>query len=109
MSGAAPAAKAAPAPAQGLDARSRDEAIARAAPAPQLGTGHGQREVSPVSHTHFERRSARPDELIRIRYDSRDNLIALGVLPREGAPRPPNPFPDSPAVSRYVPDPPPRY
>lgn len=104
-SGAAPAAKAAPAPAQGLDARSRDEAMARAAPAPQLGTGHGQREVSPVSHTHFERRSARPDELIRIRYDSHENLVALGVIPgATPAPRP-DAFPGAP-VSRYVPDPP---
>lgn len=103
--GAAPASKAAPAPAQGLEARNRDEAFARAAPAPQLGTGHGPREVSPVSHTHFERRSTRPDELIRIRYDSHENLVALGVIPGAApAPRP-EAFPGSP-VSRYVPDPP---
>lgn len=107
--GATAASKAAPAPAaaaaQGMEARSRDEAVARAAPAPQLGTGHGQREVSPVSHTHFQRRNARPDELIRIRYDSHENLVALGVIPGAApAPRP-DPFPGSP-VSRYVPDPP---
>ena len=114
--GAAPAAKAAPAPApaaaesraDSLDAagaRSREEALARAAPAPRLGTGHGEREGSRVSHTTFERRSSRPDELIRIRYDSFENLVSLGVIPGAAPPPRPNPFPESP-VSRYVPDPP---
>jgi len=98
-------ADAAPAPAAPAAASPMHERRADA----KLGTGHGPREVSQVAQTAFERRASEPDEVIRIRYDSRDNLIALGVLPREGAPRPPNPFPDSPAVSRYVPDPPPRY
>ena len=98
-------AEAAPAPAAPAAASPMHERRADA----KLGTGHGPREVSQVAQTAFERRASEPDEVIRIRYDSRDNLIALGVLPREGAPRPPNPFPDSPAVSRYVPDPPPRY
>ncbi|MCB2017963.1 MAG: hypothetical protein KDF54_10720, partial [Hydrogenophaga sp.] len=58
------------------------EAIWPARPAsPKLGTGHGGREFSQVGHTEFERRSARPDEVIRIRYDSRENLVAMGVLP----------------------------
>ena len=114
--GPAPAAKAAPAPApaaaesraDSLDAagaRSREEALARAAPAPRLGTGHGEREGSRVVHTTFERRSRQPDELIRIRYDSAENLVALGVIPGAAPPPRPNPFPKSP-VSRYVPDPP---
>ena len=72
----------------------------------KLGTGHGQREQSLVEQTDFERLSDRPEELIRIRYDSMANLIAMGVIRR---PRPawpePNPFPDSP-LARYVPDPP---
>ncbi len=91
-------------------ARSREDRLAsgKAAPAaaaPRLGTGHGEREASLVSHTAFERRAHRPDELIRIRYDSRENLVALGVIPG-AAPRPlPNPFPQAP-LSRYVPDPP---
>ncbi len=91
-------------------ARRRDDSLAsgKAAPAaaaPRLGTGHGEREASLVSHTAFERRAHRPDELIRIRYDSRENLVALGVIPGT-APRPlPNPFPQAP-LSRYVPDPP---
>lgn len=75
-----------------------------AAPAPRLGTGHGARESDRVGHTTFERRSSRPDEIIRIRYDSFDNLVAMGVIPQSPVPPRPNPFPE-PAVSRYAPDP----
>jgi hypothetical protein len=80
--------------------------FAESAPA-KLGTAHGQREASYVSGTSFERLSAQPDEVIRIRYDSRDNLLAMGVIvPPRTLPQPgPNPFPESPLV-RYVPDPP---
>jgi len=75
-------------------------------PAPKLGTGHGARESSVVSHTSFARLQAQPNEVIRIRYDSRENLIASGVI-REPAEQYPNPFPQSGNAS-YVPDPPPR-
>ena len=72
---------------------------------PKLGTGHGARETSIVAHTDFERASANPNEVIRIRYDSFANLVATGVIPgRPPLPTRPNAFPDSPA--RYVPDPP---
>ena len=71
-----------------------------------LGTGHGERERSYVQDTEFERASTRPNEVIRIRYDSYDNLVAMGVIrPSPPAPPRPNAFPDSPA-ERYVPDPP---
>ena len=75
--------------------------------APKLGTGHGERETSLVSHTNFEREHSYPNEVIRIRYDSRENLIAMGVI-REFSPysSQPNPFPGS--SQSYVPDPP-RY
>lgn len=62
-------------------------------PAPRLGTGHGERESSHISHTTFERRSERPDELIRIRYDSRENLTAMGIIPTQAMSPRPNPFP----------------
>jgi hypothetical protein len=75
-------------------------------PAPKLGTGHGEREFSYASHTEFSRMQTQPNELIRIHYDSLDNLVALGILKR---PRPlpaqADPFPASP-VEHYVPDPP---
>ncbi len=81
-------------------------ALARApAPAPSLGTGHGRREESRVSQVAFERERDRPNEVIRIRYDSRENLVAMGVI-HEPAPRPRqlDPFPNSPRLG-YVLDP----
>jgi hypothetical protein len=81
-------------------------ALASPAPAPKLGTGHGQRETSYVTNTEFIRLQQQPNEIIRIRYDSRENLVALGVI-RDRTPQPPvlNPFPESP-TARFVPDPP---
>jgi hypothetical protein len=81
-------------------------------PSPSLGTGHGRRETSHVGHTAFERAQSTPDELVRIRYDSRENLIAAGVIPVPPSPRWPRPegpsaFPGS--EMGYVPDPPARY
>lgn len=73
-------------------------------PAPRLGTGHGAREDAPITHTTFERRSERPDELIRIRYDSRENLIAMGIIPTQAVPPRPNPFPGG-VQPGYAPDP----
>jgi hypothetical protein len=95
------------APSANRNHESADSANRRAMPqaAPRLGTGHGARESSYVSHTEFERERSTPNEVIRIRYDSRENLVAMGVLPQPRPPLPqPNPFPDSPMG--YVPDPP---
>ena len=79
----------------------RERRAAPAAPSPSLGTAHGARESSWVNRTHFERASSRPDQVRSLRYDRRENLIALGVLP---TPRPwshrPDPFPGG-----FVPDP----
>jgi len=77
-----------------------------APPAAKLGTGHGEREYSYVNHTEFLRMQDRPNEVIRIRYDSFENLVALGIVkrPRPAAPWA-NPFPASPD-QQYVPDPP---
>jgi hypothetical protein len=78
----------------------------RAPATPKLGTGHGEREYSYVNHTEFSRMQAEPNELIRIHYDSLDNLFAMGIFKRP-RPAPPtaNPFPASPDL-QYVPDPP---
>ena len=78
--------------------------------APRLGTGYGERETSYSGTTQFERRSGQPDEVITLRYDSRDNLVAMGIIPAY-APAPPvrpDAFPESPDA-RYVPDPPRRW
>jgi hypothetical protein len=65
----------------------------------RLGTGHGEREYMPTSHTHFERASDRPNEIVRLRYDSRERLVASGVIQPRRAPWTPEPFPV------FVPDP----
>ena len=75
-------------------------------PAPKLGTAHGQREDSHVGQTRFERLYSQPNEIITIRYDSRENLIAAGVI-HEPIAHKPTPFPHSNNAS-FVPDPPPR-
>ena len=89
--------------------RARDKSLASsdyASAAPSLGTGHGAREYSHVDSTRFDKLSDTPDEIIRIRYDSYDNLVAMGVIPRRWhAPPAPEPFPDTP-FRQYVPDPP---
>ncbi|HEY0746138.1 MAG TPA: hypothetical protein VGD63_05525 [Steroidobacteraceae bacterium] len=80
--------------------------VAGIAPMEKLGTGHGARESSYVQNTTFDRSSSTPNEVIKIRYDSWENLVAMGVVPSRPAWHPgPNPFPDS-TLPRYVPDPP---
>jgi hypothetical protein len=69
----------------------------------RLGTGHGERLDSGAVYTEFERASDEPDEVIRIYYDSRKNLVARGIIPRPKdrvAERLPDPFPNG-----FVPDP----
>jgi hypothetical protein len=80
--------------------------VTQPAAAAKLGTGHGEREYSYVNRTDFTRMQSQPNEVIRIRYDSFDNLLAMGVIkrPRPAAPTI-NPFPASPE-SQFVPDPP---
>jgi hypothetical protein len=86
-------------------AASRAQSLSNAAQSEKLGTGHGARETSYVQSTRFDRLSSTPNEIIKIRYDSFENLVAMGVVPPRPAWRPgPNPFPDS--SPRYVPDPP---
>lgn len=113
---AASAAPASPAPASaapsgaaanGIGNEMAKRAEARPEMREKLGTGHGAREWSQISHTNFERAQSVPNETIRIRYDSRENLISMGVIrePHYPGHRPPNPFPES---LGFVPDPP-RY
>jgi hypothetical protein len=68
----------------------------------RLGTGHGEREVAPTTQVAFERASDRPADIVRLRYDSRANLVASGVirLPQRTPPTAPDPFP-----APFVPDP----
>ena len=87
------------------EAARHDYLAADAAPAPRLGTGHGDRESSVVQETEFQRQQTAPNEIIRIRYDSFDNLVAMGVVRRmHPLPNRPEAFPGSPR--QFVPDPP---
>jgi hypothetical protein len=94
-------ATAAPQAAPDSIARARSE---KAESSRRLGTGHGARESSWVTQVDFERESQSPSEIIRIRYDSRQNLIAMGVIRQ---PRPTahvRAFPGEQSA-QYVPDP----
>jgi hypothetical protein len=100
------------------DAPSADSSARREAPAakaqegagaaaePQLGTGHGRNESSYARYVQFERESDVPGEVITLRYDSRANLIALGVIP---VPRPAPRYQPDPFPAAFVPDPPARW
>ena len=96
----------APAESASGEGRSAD-AVAKRQPDAKLGTGHGRRESSWVEYTQFQRAQSAPDEMIVIHYDSRENLVAQGVLPppRLMPPLNPSPFPGQP-VTGFVPDPP---
>ena len=67
--------------------------------AERLGTGHGEREHSPITHTAFERASSQPNEIVRVRYDSYPNLVASGVIRAPELAVEPQPF------ARFAPDP----
>jgi hypothetical protein len=47
-----------------------------------IGTGHGDREWSPVNRTEFVRASRTPAQVVQLRYDDVPNLVALGIMPR---------------------------
>jgi hypothetical protein len=87
---------------------------AQAAPSPEsarrsekLGTEHGAREWSVANTVAFERATPYPQLVSRVEYDSVENLMAIGVIPRSPPPPPrPRPFPSSPDRHGYVPDPP---
>ena len=106
---AAEAAESAPGARKSLDSVASGEgrALSRvpAQPESKLGTGHGARENAWVSYTDFERAQSTPDEVITIFYDSRDNLVAQGVIPAPRALPTPRPFPVQPQIG-FVPDPP---
>ena len=59
-----------------------DRAYGGAAPQRRIGTGHGEREWSPVSNTEFERASRTPTQVTQLRYEDIDSLMAMGAMPR---------------------------
>jgi hypothetical protein len=106
----APTAAAASAPTRDRAANSArlssEPSVAERVTRSKLGTGHGSRESSYVVNVEFERLQAEPNEVVRIRYDSLDNLVAMGIIERPHSIVPSaDPFPGSPEPG-YVPDPP---
>ena len=77
------------------------------APEEKLGTAHGAREWSVVHDVAFERATPYPQSIRQIEYDTFDNLVASGVIPRgRNEEHRPRAFPSSPHGEGYVPDPP---
>ena len=99
----APASSEAPPPSQNADGGvTADSAVRPTPPAPveqRIGTGHGRSQTSHARYVSFERESDAPNEVTVLRYDTRANLVARGII--RSLPREPNPFP-----ARFVPDPP---
>lgn len=92
-------------PAPAAKEAAQSDAAGRLYSSPTLGTGHGRRVDSPVQYADFVRASDRPDEVVRIQYESRERLASLGVLPKpihRPSYRDPDPFP---AAMSFVPDP----
>jgi len=82
--------------------RAEADASAPSMQQPSLGTGHGRGEYSPVRQVEFQRASSKPDEMIAIRYERRETLVAMGVIQAGLARRQPDPFP---GTMGFVPDP----
>ena len=71
----------------------------------RIGTGHGQREWSPVGRTGFVRATRSPEQVSELRYDDIDTLVAMGVVPRPYVPRHPQSMPRA-FPEGFVADPP---
>lgn len=71
----------------------------------RLGTGHGEREWSFARTTRFERASSQPSQVSTIWYDSRRNLVAMGVIPPPHRQRWYADVRDSRPFPGFVPDP----
>lgn len=80
------------------------ESVSRAT-TQRLGTGHGEREDSVVTDTHFTRATVAANQQTQLRYDSVRNLRARGIVvaPYLQETREPQAFPQ-----RFVADPPAR-
>lgn len=95
-------ARSAPQPAAPAGEPLARDAERAAGKAQSLGTAHGDRRYDPARRVAFERASRRPEQVVSLFYDSRENLIAAGIIrphrrDRYGLP---DPFPIG-----FVPDP----
>lgn len=75
-------ARAANAPSAARESSAAADSAYGGEPRQRIGTGHGAREWAPVGQTEFVRASSGPVQVTQLRYDDRDALAALGILPR---------------------------
>lgn len=97
-----------PPPNRGMREQSVEGADVASAPQArqQVGTGHGEREWSPVGTTRFIRASSQPVQLTELRYDTHAGLVARGIAPAYW-PTAANPAPEPRAFPNgFVADPP---
>jgi hypothetical protein len=73
--------------------------------AQEIGTGHGEREYSPTSQTTFDRISASPQQVVQLFYDTPQQLVARGIMPRYYAQRWPREEGPQAFPTGFVPDP----
>ncbi len=73
--------------------------------AQEIGTGHGDREYAPTSQTSFDRLSSSPQQVSRLFYDTPQQLVARGIMPRYYARRWPRDDAPEAFPTGFVPDP----
>ena len=71
----------------------------------EIGTGHGAREYAPTSETTFERLSSSPQQVTSLYYDTPEQLVERGIMPRWYAHRWPSESAPQAFPIGFVPDP----
>ena len=76
-------AKPAAEPSATADGMASESRVQDSAARQSIGTGHGQREWSPVGQTSFVRATRGPAQVSELRYDEARRLMAIGAMPRD--------------------------
>ena len=71
----------------------------------EIGTGHGAREYAPTSETSFDRLSSSPQQVSQLYYDTPQQLVARGIIPRYYARHWPREDAPQAFPTGFVPDP----
>jgi hypothetical protein len=71
----------------------------------EIGTGHGAREYAPTSETSFDRLSSSPQQVSELYYDTPQQLVARGIIPRYYARHWPREDAPQAFPTGFVPDP----
>ena len=71
----------------------------------EIGTGHGAREYAPTSETTFDRLSSSPQQVTSLYYDTAEQLVERGIMPRHYAHRWPRDNAPQAFPTGFVPDP----